>query len=241
MPSRNLWKNPVLMAWLVLWGGAIAAQAFQLGGRSAEEWVKTLESPQRIAGLKIEEVISRLKLKPGMIVADIGAGTGVFSRPFAKAVAPGGKVYAVDVDQGLVDYIAQRAKQENSSNVQAVLGKFEDPNLPSRDVDLAFFHDVLHHIEHREAYLKTLVSYLKPTGRIVLIEIDPANPQHPHQEHVEKEHGMQLSKESATHWLAALGFQPAEEFDLFKGEKWFVIYEREAPPVQEEMEMHGHE
>lgn len=222
----------VFVTCLVLWSGMLAGRAFQLGARNSEEWIKTLENPQRIAGLKIEEVISRLNLKPGMIVADIGAGTGVFSRPFARAVAPGGKVYAVDVEQGLVDYTAQRAKEENLGNIQAILGEFDDPKLPSRDVDLAFFHDVLHHIEHREAYLKTLISYLKPTARIVLIEIDPENPQHPHQEHVEKEHGMQLSKESVTHWLVALGFHAGPEFDLFKGEKWFVIYERGSGPAE---------
>ena len=96
-------QKPIFMALLILWAGVSAGQALQLGARDAEEWIKTLESPQRIAGLKINEVISRLYLKPGMIVADIGAGTGVFSRPLARAVAPGGKVYAIDVDQGLVD------------------------------------------------------------------------------------------------------------------------------------------
>ena len=92
-----------LIAGLILCAGLPAAHGFQLGARSAEEWIKTLESPERLAGLKIDEVISRINLKPGMIVADIGAGTGVFSRAFARAVAPGGKVYAIDVDQGLVD------------------------------------------------------------------------------------------------------------------------------------------
>lgn len=237
MSRRNLLKNPVLLAWLVLWSGVTAAQAFQLANRPAEEWIKTLESPQRIAGLKIEEVVSRLKLKPGMVVADIGAGTGVFSRPFARAVATaGGVVYAVDVDQGLLDYIAQRAKQENIGNLEPVLGKFDDPNLPFHAVDLAFFHDVLHHIEHRQAYLKTLVSYLKPDSRVVLIEMDEQNPHGAHRDQPE----MVLRKEDVTEWMWALGFHPAGEFDLFKGEKWFVIYERQAPPVLEEMEMHDH-
>jgi len=213
---------------ILLLSMSFPAHAFQLGARSAEEWIETLESPQRLAGLRVDEVIARLNLKPGMTVADIGAGTGIFSRALARAVAPGGTVYAVDVDRGLVDYIGQRAKQENLGNIQPVLGEFDDPKLPSRNVDVAFFHDVMHHIEHREAYLKTLASYLKPSARIVLIEIDPGNPNHPHQQHVEKEHGMQLSKESVTHWLAGLGFRPAAEFDLFQGEKWFVIYERTA-------------
>jgi 2-polyprenyl-3-methyl-5-hydroxy-6-metoxy-1,4-benzoquinol methylase len=229
-----------VLAALFLLGGTPGAFAFQLGARDAEEWIRTLERPERIASLKIDEVLARLDLKPGMVVADIGAGTGVFSRPFARAVAPGGKVYAVDVDQGLVDYIAQRAQQENLTNLHPVLGEFGDPKLPSRDVDVAFFHDVLHHIEHRETYLSTLASYLKSTARIVLIEIDPANPAHPHREHVEREHGMQLSKESAIHWLAALGFHPVREFDLFKGEKWFVIFERQVHPVEDDMEMHMH-
>jgi cyclopropane fatty-acyl-phospholipid synthase-like methyltransferase len=218
--------KPAFEIGLLLLFGLGSAHALQLGARSAKEWIKTLESPERLAGLKIDEVISRLNLKPGMTVADIGAGTGVFSRALAKAVAPGGTVYAVDVDRGLVDYIGQRARQENLGNLQPVLGEFGDPKLPSRNVDVAFFHDVLHHIEHREAYLKTLAPYLKPAARIVLIEIDPHNPNHPHQQHVEKEHGMQLSKESVTQWLAGLGFRPAAEFDLFHGEKWFVIYER---------------
>ena len=96
---------------MVLWFG-IAAQAWQLGARETKEWVDRLKNPERIAGLKIGDVIQHLGLKPGMIVDDIGAGTGVFSRSFAKAVAPGGKVYATDVDQGLVDFIGQKAKQE---------------------------------------------------------------------------------------------------------------------------------
>lgn len=240
MRQQLRFRKFTALAALFLLAGTPGAVAFQLGARNAEEWIRTLERPERIAGLKIDEVLERLDLKPGMVVADIGAGTGVFSRPLARAVAPGGKVYAVDVDQGLVDYIAQRAKQENLTNLYAILGAFDDPKLPSRDVDVAFFHDVLHHIEHREAYLSTLASYLKPPARIVLIELDPANPAHPHREHVEREHGMQVSKQSAIQWLAALGFQAVREYDLFKGEKWFVVFERQVHSVEDDMEMHMH-
>jgi 2-polyprenyl-3-methyl-5-hydroxy-6-metoxy-1,4-benzoquinol methylase len=197
------------------------AQA-QLGSRPADEWIKNLDNPKRTASLKIPEVMALLKLKPGDNVADIGAGTGAFSLPFARAVAPSGKVYAVDIEQGLLDYIAEKAKKENVANVLPVKGEFSDPKLPARDVDLAFFHDVLHHIENRAAYLKALGTYIKPTGRIALIEMNRDDPKTSHRNNPE----MLLSKDEVKNWMAAAGFHPAEEFDLFGMPKWFIVYSR---------------
>jgi ubiquinone/menaquinone biosynthesis C-methylase UbiE len=194
----------------------------QLGSRPADEWIKNLDRPERIASLRIPEVIPFLKLKPGDNVADIGAGTGAFSLPVARAVAPSGKVYAVDIEQGLLDYIAQKAKKENVPNVRPVKGEFSDPRLPARDVDLAFFHDVLHHIENRAAYLKALGTYIKPSGRIALIEMNRDDPKTSHRNNPE----MLLSKDEVKSWMAAAGFHPAEEFDLFGMPKWFIIYSR---------------
>ena len=220
-------KNHIRMFWLIsllaLAGAAPKAGAFQLGARETPEWIQRLEAPDRLAGLKTEAVISRLNLKPGFIVADIGAGTGAFSRPLAKAVAPGGKVYAVDIQQGLLDYINQRAKKEKIENIQTVLGQFDDPKLPAHDVDLALINDVLHHIEHRSVYLKALATYLKPTGRIALIEMDKNDPNTPHKNEPE----MLVSKDEANQWMAAAGLRPMQEFtDLFPGAKWFIIYGR---------------
>ena len=101
------------------------------------KWIKTLETPQRIASLKIDETLARLRLKPGDVVADIGAGSGIFEAPLAQAVSPGGRVYAVDIQQDLVDHITQRAGELHLANVQGVLGKFTDPALPVRNIDLA--------------------------------------------------------------------------------------------------------
>src|SRR4051794_21233523 len=89
--------------------GGVRPSAAQLAARSAEEWIKTLETPTRIAGLKIPETIDALKLKPGQTVADIGAGTGLFTLPMALKVKPGGTVYGVDIDKELVDYISEKA------------------------------------------------------------------------------------------------------------------------------------
>ena len=133
------------------------------------------ESPPRRSSGPVE-----LDLKPGMVVADIGAGSGLFSRPLAKAVAPAGKVYAVDIQQDLLDHINQRDKEENIRNIQTVLGEFDDPKLPAKDVDLAFINDVLHHIQHRAVYLKALGTYVKPSGRIAIIEMDKNDPKTSH-------------------------------------------------------------
>jgi ubiquinone/menaquinone biosynthesis C-methylase UbiE len=189
----------------------------QLASRSAEEWIKTLETPQRIASLKIDETLAKLHLKPGDVVADIGAGSGIFEAPLAQAVSPGGKVYAVDIQQDLVDHITQRAGELHLSNVQGVLGKFTDPALPAKNVDLAFINDVLHHIQDRQTYLKNLAGYLKPAGRIAVIEFVPALGSHKDQPE------LQVSEQQGAALMAAAGFKPVEKVQLFQ-EKWFVIY-----------------
>jgi ubiquinone/menaquinone biosynthesis C-methylase UbiE len=200
---------------------AAAAQgaALQLGSRSAEEWVKTLDTPQRIASLKIDEVVAKLRLKPGQTVADIGAGTGLFEGALANAVSPGGTVYAVDVEQGLIDHISQRATDLKVSNVRVVLGKFTDPALPVRTIDTALINDVLHHIEDRPTYLKNLAGYLKPTGRIAVIDFRPGQGGHLNQPE------LRITKEQTDGWMAAAGLTRAEELDLFP-DKFFVIYSR---------------
>jgi len=223
MSLRNSCHSFLLVSLLVLWVAATAASALQLGSRDAKEWIDRLERPDRIAGLKVPEVVSRLGLKPGMVIADIGAGTGVFSRPLAKAVAPSGKVYSVDVDPGLLDYINQRAKQENISNIRTVQGKFEDPAIPAKDVDMAFFHDVFHHIEKRQVYLKALAGYIKPNGMVAMVEMDDKDPKGPHREQPE----MLVSRANVDKWMAEIGFHPVkEDNDLFPGAKWIVIYQR---------------
>ena len=82
------------------------------------------------------------------------------------------------------------------TNVVPVLGKFTDPALPARDVDVAFFHDVLHHVENRAAYLKSVAGYLKPGGRIVVIEFNPGDSPH------KAEPELIVSKEQTAGWMA---------------------------------------
>jgi len=215
---RCRWLVTVLGALLV--SNGLSQLDAQLASRPAEEWLKTLDSPQRIQGLKIDETVAKLGLKPGDVVADLGAGSGAFEGALAGAVGPKGTVYAVDIDQKLLDAINKKAADARVPNVKTVLGKFTDPALPASNVDLAFINDVLHHIEDRGAYLKNLGRYLKPSGRIAVIDFHPEQGGHRNQPE------LQVSKEAAATLMAAAGFKPVEEIPLFT-DKYFVIYARQ--------------
>jgi ubiquinone/menaquinone biosynthesis C-methylase UbiE len=206
----------VALAALLGAAGWTQPAAAQLGSRSAEEWIKTLDSPARIQGLKIGEIVAALKLKPGMLVADIGAGSGVFSLALARAVRPGGKLYAVEVDEKLIAHITEVGTEQGVTNIEGIYAEYNDPLLPP-GIDLAFIHDVLHHIQDRATYLKNLAGYLKPGGRVAVIDFKPGAGGH------REDASMQLTPEQVTAMMAAVGLQPAEEVKLFE-DKWFVIF-----------------
>jgi arsenite methyltransferase len=208
----------MLAAFLIAAGWAHPAAA-QLGNRTAEEWITTLDSPARLQGLKIGEVIPALKLKPGMLVADIGAGTGIFSLPLARAVRPGGKVFAVEVDEKLLAHIVETGTEQGVTNIEPIYGEYDDPLLPP-DVDFAFIHDVLHHIQAREAYVKKLAGYLKPGGRIAVIDFKAGVGGH------RNDSTMQLTQEQVTALMAAAGLKLTEEVALFE-DKYFVIFAKQ--------------
>ena len=201
-------------AFLWLFGIGLAdASAFQLEQRAAEDYIERMERPTRV--VKVNEVIEKLRLKPGDSVADIGSGSGTFSVPMAKAIAPNGILYAVDIDQKMLDFVSERAKKEGVTNLRTVLGEYDDPKLPVKDVDVAFFHRVLHMIEHRQAYLNATAKYLKPDGRIVVID----------KEREKSDNWMWLKQSDVDTWMAALAFYPAETFGVFD-DRYFVVYQR---------------
>ena len=202
---------------LTLDAGALAAG--QLASRPAEEWTKVLDAANRVAGLRIDEIVARLPLTPGDVVADIGAGSGLFEVALAKKVSPGGTVYAVDIDEGFFADIRKRAAEAGMSNVKTVLGKFTDHNLPVKNVDMAFFHDVLHHVEDRAAYLKSLGPYLKPAGRVVIIDYEAG--QGPHGKQPE----LQVTREQLAAWMSAAGFVQSDDIKLFP-DRYFLVYSK---------------
>src|SRR6476660_2933785 len=118
MLRKQSWLKYAGVGLLVV--GLSSLASAQLASRPAEEWSKTLEQPSRLEALKIDEIVSKLSLKSGQVVADLGAGTGLFDVPLGKAVSPAGKVYAVEIDKGFLPMIEEKAKQNKVANVRTV-------------------------------------------------------------------------------------------------------------------------
>ena len=117
-----------------------------------------------------KEIVAACRLKPGMSVADVGAGTGLFTRLFATSVAPGGSVYAADIAENFLKHITATCKEAGITNVKTVLCKVDSSELPPAAVDVVFLCDVYHHFEFPDKTLATLHAALRPGGRLVLVD-----------------------------------------------------------------------
>lgn len=119
-----------------------------------------------------EEVIRSLGLQAGGKVADLGSGSGYFTVRLASAVGSTGKVYAVDVDREMNDYVAQRAQEEGYNNIEVILAEYDDPLLPESGVDLIFTCNTYHHLENRVQYFTNARKYLRPNGRVAIVDFN---------------------------------------------------------------------
>lgn len=135
-----------------------------------ERFIGVFEGESREIFAQRNEIVSACKLKPGMVIADIGAGTGLFTKLFSDAVGPKGKIYAVDIAQKFLDHINQRCKENGIKNVETVLGTDVSANLPENSVDMVFICDTYHHFEFPERMLQSIRKALKSEGQIVLID-----------------------------------------------------------------------
>jgi len=119
-----------------------------------------------------EKVVQSLAIKPGDRIADLGSGGGYFTFRLSRAVGPTGKVYAVDVDQDMLEDLAERVKKDGYGNIEKILAKYDDPSLPESGVDLIFTSNVYHHIEARAKYFADAAKYLRPGGRVAVVDFD---------------------------------------------------------------------
>ena len=199
---------------LALPAAAQAPSTHQHGFTDAEKWSRVFDDPQRDSWQKPRQVIEALALKSDAQVADIGAGTGYFAVRLAS-VLPKGRVYAVDIEPGMVNYLGKRAEREKLANLVALKGDAEGVRLPEK-VDLALVVDTYHHIEERERYFEKLKRSLKPGGRVAIIdfrlEARAGPPKH-----------TRIAPERVKSELAAAGYTLEQEHG-FLPEQYFLIF-----------------
>lgn len=200
-------------AWLLAFALA-AGVAHARQQRSPEEYAKFLEGAERVARMQVPRVVGVLELQPGMKVADIGSGSGLFTRPIARAVAPRGVAYAVDIDAALLAIVARSAQEQKIENIRIVEAAAADPKLPE-PVDLAFICDTLHHIQQPADYLRKLKTYLKPGGRVAVIDFSERWPQ--------GHESMRYTLDQLDGWMKAAGLSRVASHDWLDN-SFFVIY-----------------
>jgi predicted methyltransferase len=134
------------------------------------EFVERFEREGRDAYNHRNEVVAALRLKPGMAVADVGAGTGLFTRMFSPLVGESGKVYAVDISDEFVAHVEKVAREQKMANIVGVVCKPDSAELPPGSVDLVFICDTYHHFEFPQNTMRSIHRALKPKGHVVLID-----------------------------------------------------------------------
>jgi SAM-dependent methyltransferase len=184
-PVKLKRSRPVL---LLLLSAASAALAFQathpitgrriagVMGVGGADW---LERPERETEEQPDKALDALGLKPGMIVADIGAGTGYMSLRMAKRVGPTGKVYANDLQPEMLRMLRENAAEAHLTNVETVLGAEADPKLPKGQMDLVLLVDVYHEFSQPQQMGRKIRESLKADGRLVLLEYRKEDPKIP--------------------------------------------------------------
>jgi acetyl esterase/lipase len=137
---------------------------------NVKEYVGKFEVESREVYARRQEIVAACRLQAGMAVADIGAGTGLFTRLFARAVGPRGKVYAVDIAPAFVAHVEKTCKDQGLTNVAGIVCKQDSVELPPGSIDLAFICDTYHHFEFPARTLQSIHRALRPSGQMVLID-----------------------------------------------------------------------
>ena len=184
-------------------------------GHQAADW---LERPEREREERTDLLIPALKLKPGEAVADIGSGTGYYTRRLARPISPNGMVYAVDIQPEMLDLLTNKLAAEKIFNVKPVLGTITDPKLPPAALDLVLMVDVYHEFDHPFEMVEGMCRALKPGGRMVFVEFRREDPKVP----IKLLHKMtvaQVRKEMSPHpleWTETLEILPQQHIIVFR-------------------------
>jgi len=186
----------------------------QVMGAAGADWL-TREDRERFE--QPEKVLDALKIEPGMTVADVGAGNGYFTLRLARRVKDSGRVFAVDIQQGMLDLLDNNKRREGLKNIELVLSTPTDPRLPPAAVDLALLVDVYHEFQHPEEMVSGIRASLKSDGVLVLVEYRGEDPSVP----IKPEHKMtvgQVLKE-----IEPMGFRLRKKLDFLPWQHIFIF------------------
>jgi ubiquinone/menaquinone biosynthesis C-methylase UbiE len=191
---------------------------------SPAKWAARFEVEGREIFDDRDMIVANVGIKNGMAVADVGAGTGLFTQPFAEAVGPTGKVYAVDIQESFVKHIRERARKAGIENVETVLCNEKSVELPRASVDLVFVCDTYHHFEYPASTLASIRSALRPGGELVVIDFERIEGKSRPWilEHV------RAGKDVVTREITGAGFALTEE-KSFLAENYFLRFRRIDP------------
>ena len=181
-----------------------------------------MNDPARDAWQRPHAVIQSLDIASGSRVADLGAGGGYFTFPLAQAVGPEGKIYAVDIDKRSLHVIREEAAKRGGlpSNVELILASPEDPRLPQNGVDLIFTCNTYHHLSNRSLYMRSLARYLRPGGRLAIIDYTPSG--------WAWLFGHATAKDTVREELAAAGYRLVQDFPILENQH-FQVFSVSAP------------
>lgn len=172
------------------------------------------ESPGREDRLQINRVMDILKIAPGSVVADIGAGSGWFTVRAAKRVGKQGEIYAVEISPEAISYIQKRAKKEGLENVQTILGKSDDPRLPAGKVNAVLFLKAYHEVADPVTLLQHLRESLAPDAKVGIIDRKGNG----------EDHG--VAEKVVVAEAEQAGFKLANHYDFVKdGMDYFLVFE----------------
>ena len=184
----------------------------------SHEGAPWLDRPEREQEERTELMIESLRLKPGDVVADIGAGSGYITERIARKVAPGGKAIAQEIQPEMLAIVREKMQKLGLKNVETVLGTVENPNLKPASIDLAIMVDVYHEFSHPYEMLGAICAALKPGGRVAFVEYRAEDPAVPIKE-LHKMTEAQVRKEAAQHplqWEETVKSLPWQHLIIFR-------------------------
>ena len=187
-----------------------------------KQFTERFEIESREVFAKRNEILAAISLKPTDTIADIGAGTGLFTRLFASKLGPEGRVIAVDIAQKFLDHIELTCREQGLRNVETLLCKEDSTELPPESVDVAFICDTYHHFEFPQKTMTSLLKALKPGGRVIVIDFERIEGESTEWTMSHVRAGQEVFEAE----ILKAGFQKADEVkDLLK-ENYMVVFEK---------------